>query len=200
MFLVSFFVFYPFFPAFSPFSLFSVDFPRLLTFARGYDKINIMKQEYLEGGTVVSAHGVRGILKVISYCDSPKVLAACRRVFLRLSDGRYEERAVRSASPAGGDDAVAMKNTTLYLSRADIPLPKGSYFIADLFGLPVIDVDTQRLYGTVANITDVPQGKLYTVRTEKGDVLLPGVKEFIKEVDPERGVFIRPIPGFFDEE
>lgn len=172
-----------------------------------------MKQKYLEGGTVVSAHGVRGILKVISYCDSPKILAACRRVFLRLSDGRYEERAVRSASPAGGDavllsiegcdtreDAVAMKNTTLYLSRADIPLPKGSYFIADLFGLPVIDVDTHRRYGTVADITDVPQGKMYTVRTEKGDVLLPGVKEFIKEVDPERGVFIRPIPGFFDEE
>lgn len=162
---------------------------------------------------MVSAHGVRGILKVISHCDSPKVLAERRRVFLRLPDGRYEERAVRSASLAGGDavllgmegcetreDAVAMKNTALYLAREDIPLPAGSYFIADLFGLPVIDEETGRLYGTVADITDVPQGKMYTVHTKSGDVLLPDVKEFIRKVDPDRGVFIRPIPGFFDEE
>lgn len=171
-----------------------------------------MKQEYLEGGTVVSAHGVRGILKVIAHCDSPKVLADRRRVFLRLADGRYEERAVRSASLAGGDavllgiegcdtreDAVAMKNTALYLAREDIPLPRGAYFIADLLGLPVFDIDTGRRYGTVADITDVPQGKMYTVHTEDGDVLLPGVKEFIKEIDPERGIYIRPIPGFFTE-
>ena len=172
-----------------------------------------MKQKYLEGGTVVSAHGVRGILKVIAYCDSPKVLAERRRVFLRLPDGRYEERAVRSASLAGGDavllgiegcdtreDAVAMKNVTLYLAREDIPLPRGAYFIADLFGLPVFDIDTGRRCGTVKTVTDVPQGKMYTIETEYGDVLLPDVKEFIKEVDPERGIFIRPIPGFFAEE
>lgn len=170
-----------------------------------------MKNEFLEGGKVVSAHGVRGILKVISYCDSPRVLASMRRVFLRLADGTYDERAVRCGSVAGNtvllgmsgcdtrEDAVAMKNTLLYLKREDISLSDGAYFIADLFGLPVLDIDTGKLYGKVADITDVPQGKMYTVRTEHGDVLLPGVKEFIKEIDPERGIFIRPIAGFFEE-
>lgn len=160
---------------------------------------------------MVSAHGVRGILKVIPYCDSPKVLASMRRVFLRLPDGTYEEHAVRSGSASHDavllgmegcgtrEDAVALKNTLLYLKREDIPLPKGAYFIADLFGLPVVDIDAGRVYGEVADITDVPQGKMYTVRTERGDVLLPGVKEFIKEIDPERGIFIRPIAGFFEE-
>ena len=31
------------------------------------------------------------------------------------------------------------------------------------------------------------------------DVLIPGVSEFIKEIDVERGVFVRLIPGFFPE-
>ena len=46
---------------------------------------------------------------------------------------------------------------------------------------------------------DGVQGKLYTVRTEGGDVILPGVGDFIKEIDTERGVFVRVIPGFFTE-
>ena len=34
-----------------------------------------MKKEYLECGKVCSAHGVRGVLKIEVWCDSPKVLA-----------------------------------------------------------------------------------------------------------------------------
>ena len=46
---------------------------------------------------------------------------------------------------------------------------------------------------------EVPTGLLVSVATEDGEVLMPYVDEFFKEVDPERGVFIRPIPGFFRE-
>ena len=38
-----------------------------------------------------------------------------------------------------------------------------------------------------------------TVKCEDGDVILPAIPEFIKEIDTERGVFIKPIPGFFPE-
>lgn len=168
-----------------------------------------MKNTYLEGGRVLSAHGVRGLMKIESYCDAPRVLAGMKRVFIKHGDV-YEERTVTSASPAGeivlmGIDGVpdreaaqGMKNTILYLHREDIPLAPGSVFIADLIGLPVTDAVTGKVYGTVADITDAVRGRLYTVRTEKGDVLLPGVPEFIKETDAERGVLITPIPGFFD--
>ena len=40
---------------------------------------------------------------------------------------------------------------------------------------------------------------LYTIKTEKGDVLFPAIPEFVKEVDIDKGVFICPISGFFDE-
>ena len=70
--------------------------------------------------------------------------------------------------------------------------------LADMIGLPVIDADTGRVYGKIRAVEDVPRGLLYTIETETGDVYFPSVPEFIKEIDPERGMLIRPIAGFFD--
>ena len=172
-----------------------------------------MKKEYLECGKVCSAHGVRGFLKIEPWCDSPKVLAMQKRVFFVEKDGSYREVRVLSASVSGArlvlmllegiesrEAAQAEKNRTLYLHRSDIPLEDGAVLIADMIGLPVIDVDSGRVYGKLTEVNDGVQAKLYTVATENGDVLLPGVPEFIKEIDTERGVFVRPIPGFFRDD
>ena len=171
-----------------------------------------MKKEYLECGKVWSAHGVRGFLKVEPWCDSPKVLAMQKRVFLAEKDGSYREVRVLSATVSAKlvlmllegiesrEAAQAEKNRILYLHRDDIPLADGAVLIADMIGLPVIDVDSGRVYGKLTEVNDGVQAKLYIVSTEAGDVLLPGVPEFIKEIDTERGVFIRPIPGFFADD
>lgn len=170
-----------------------------------------MKKEYLECGKVCSAHGVHGALKVEHWCDSPKVLASQKRVFFLERDGVYKELEVLSASQGprfviltlrgidSREAAQAEKNRILYLNRADIPLKKGTVLIADMIGLPVIDIDTGRVYGELSEVNDGVQGKLYTVKTDSDDVILPGVGDFIKEIDTERGMFVRVIPGFFTE-
>ena len=70
--------------------------------------------------------------------------------------------------------------------------------IADMIGLPVYDAATGEKYGEIVSVTDGVRYKLYTVKTDSGNVILPGVDEFIKEIDIERGVFVTVIPGFFD--
>ena len=103
-----------------------------------------MKKEYLECGRVCNAHGVRGMLKVESWCDSPKVLASRKRVFLADKDGEFRETRVLASSVSGNlvlmqiegidtrESAIAMKNTVLFLHRSDIPLGKGQMLIADI--------------------------------------------------------------------
>ena len=169
-----------------------------------------MKKEYLECGMVRSPHGVRGILNVECWCDSPRVLAKQKRVFILGRDGSYKEIKVISASPApdrvlmglegidSREAAQGYKNTVLYLHRDDIPVPKGAMLIADMIGLPVVDFDTGRVYGEISDVRDGVRYKLYTVKTDSGEVILPGVDEFIKEITEERGLLVRPIPGFFD--
>ena len=169
-----------------------------------------MKKEYLECGIVRSPHGVRGILNVECWCDSPRDLAKQKRVYILGRDGSYKEVRVISASPApdrvlmglegidSREAAQGYKNTVLYLHRDDIPVPKGAMLIADMIGLPVVDFDTGRVYGEISDVRDGVRYKLYTVKTDSGEVILPGVDEFIKEITEERGLLVRPIPGFFD--
>lgn len=169
-----------------------------------------MKKEYLECGMIRAPHGVRGVLNVECWCDSPRVLAKQKRVFILGRDGSYKEIKVLTASPApdrvlmglegidSREAAQAYKNTVLYLHRDDIPVPKGAMLIADMIGLPVVDFDTGRVYGEISDVRDGVRYKLYTVKTDSGEVILPGVDEFIKEITEERGLLVRPIPGFFD--
>ncbi|MCQ2413851.1 MAG: ribosome maturation factor RimM [Clostridia bacterium] len=166
--------------------------------------------QYLECGKVCAPHGVRGLFKTEVWCDSPKVLAKASRVFLAKGEGRYEEHAVTSATVAGNtvllgiagissrEEAQAIGGKTLYLDRSDIPVPRGGYFLADLPGLPVTDKNTGKLYGTVREVSDGVATRLLTVKTPSGDVILPLVPAFVAEVDTDRGVFVTPIPGFFD--
>ena len=169
-----------------------------------------MKKEFLECGLIRSPHGVRGILNVESWCDSPRVLAKQKRVYILGRDGVYREIEIVSASASGDnvlmglsgidtrEAAQALKNTVLYLKREDIPVPKGAMLIADMIGLPVVDFDTGKVYGEISEVKDGVKYKLYTVKCEDGEVILPGVDEFIKEISEERGLLVRPIPGFFD--
>ncbi|MBQ8689792.1 MAG: 16S rRNA processing protein RimM [Clostridia bacterium] len=170
-----------------------------------------MKNEYLECGKIRSPHGVRGILNVECWCDSPRVLTKQKRVFILGRDGTYKQMNIVSASAASDrvllglegidsrEAAQGYKNTVLYLHRNDIPVPKGAMLIADMIGLPVLDFDTGAVYGRVSDVTDGVRYKLFTVVTEEGrEVILPGVDEFIKEISEEGGVRVSLIPGFFD--
>lgn len=170
-----------------------------------------MKKEFLECGLIRAPHGVRGILSVESWCDTPRVLATQARVYTLGRDGAYTELKIKSASASHDrvllgiegvetrEAAQAYKNTVLYLRREDIPVPKGAMLIADMIGLPVVDFDTGKVYGEISDVTDGVRYKLYTVKCENGKTtILPGVDEFIKEISEERGLVVRPIPGFFD--
>jgi 16S rRNA processing protein RimM len=138
------------------------------------------------------------------------MLAGMRRVFI-VSEGEYQEREVLTASVSGDmvlmsisgvesrEDAIRMKGAVLYLKREDIPLKDGDMLIVDMIGLPVTDDRTGRVYGEIKDVFDAPRSRIYTIATDGKDVLLPDVPEFIKRIDAEEGLFITPIPGFFEE-
>ena len=169
-----------------------------------------MKNEYLEGGRIATAHGVKGLLKVDHLCDSARVLAQQKRIFFKKGN-EYVERSVTSASVMGTqvlmgiegvasrEDAIALRGLTVYLHRSDVPLSEGAMFIADMIGLPVLHAESGETLGRLADVSDVAGRRIFTVMTEKGEVLLPDVPEFIKEISEEGGMKVTPIPGFFDE-
>ena len=167
-----------------------------------------MNKNYLECGKIINTHGIKGAVKVESWCASPFVLADLERVFTE-ENGGFKEYEVIDASvfkkfvilTLDGimtvEAAEKMKNRIIYLSRDDIELEDGEVFIADLIGLPVIDADTKEQYGTVSDVINAGASDIYVIKTPDGEAMMPAVKEFVSEIDLERGIFVKPIEGMF---
>ena len=170
-----------------------------------------MKNQYLLGGRICTAHGVKGLVKVEHTCDSARVLCNVKRVFFKNRDSSFKEVKVISASVMGAfvlmlldgissrEEAIVLRGRELYLHRDDVPLSEGAMFIADMIGLPVFHAQSGEPLGEISDVSDVTGRRIYTVRYDGRDVMIPDVDEFIKEIDEERGMRVLPIPGLFDE-
>ena len=169
------------------------------------------KKQYLECAQIINTHGVRGDVKLESLCDSPKVLADLKRVFLKEA-GVYKEIKVLHtsifksfvlATLEGVDDmdkAMALKGKTLYASRDDFHIEEGDYFIVDLIGLDVIDHESGKVYGRVTDVINRGASDIYVVKTENGERMMPAVEEFVKAVDLDKGIFVKTIPGLLSDD
>ncbi len=169
-----------------------------------------MKSPYIECGKIVSVHGVRGAVKVEPWCDSPQVLCDLEEVCLKGAGG-YDAHAITGGFVHGklavltltgiGDRSRAemLRGQVLYAHRDRIPVAEGAMLQCDMLGLDVIDASSGKVYGTLLRIDPSPASDLYVVKTQSGEVLLPAVPAFIKEVTPQ-GILVTPIPGFFDED
>ena len=169
------------------------------------------KKKYLECAIIINTHGVRGDVKMESLCDTPAVLAGLKRVYLYEGGAYREIKVLHSsvfksfvlASLEGIDDidkAMTYKGKTLYAAREDFKLKKGDFFIADLIGLPVIDNISGHTYGKITDVINRGASDIYVVKTEQGERMMPSVKEFVKSIDLEKGIFVEVIPGLLSDD
>lgn len=168
---------------------------------------------YLECAQIVSTHGVKGTVRLENRCDTPKVLASLKTMYKKKGD-TYIPLAVRSSSVQktmvltsfeGVDtveDAAAMRGTVLYAKREDFRLRRGEYFWADILGLPVIDFESEEVYGTLSNILTPGAHQVYVVKRDEGEFMIPAVPEFIKEIslgeDRPEGIYVKLIEGMIE--
>ena len=167
------------------------------------------EKKYIECGKIINTHGCYGGVKLESWCDSPDVLAKMKRIYI-LEGGEYREMKVKKASifkqfvlfeldgVTDMDAAIALKNTVVYADRKDFKLPKGAYFIADIIGCDVLDAVSGKLYGTLLDVINRGASDLYLIKTEKGEVMVPVVDEFVDRVEVGKAIYLTPIEGMFD--
>ncbi|MEM6489877.1 MAG: ribosome maturation factor RimM, partial [Pseudomonadota bacterium] len=114
-------------------------------------------------GAIAGAHGVRGDVRLKSFCADPAAIAAygpvenedgTRRFAIALGRPIKEGFAARLTGVDTRDAAEALRGTRLYVPRAALPaLDDEEYYHADLIGLEVRDTGGARL-GRVRAIYD----------------------------------------------
>ena len=167
------------------------------------------RSKYLECGKIINTHGVRGGIKLESWCDTPQDLASLKKVYLKNGD-EYAPCKVKKASVfkqfvlfeldgvSDIDAAMALRGRVVYADREDISIDEDAFFIADIIGLPVIDLESGEELGRLTDVLNLGASDLYELATKNGKKLIPAVPEFIKKVDVERGIFVSLIEGMLD--
>ena len=174
-------------------------------------KVNFMIKDYLELGQIVSTHGIKGEMRFNPWCDTPDFVKKFKTLYF---DSKGEKSIkVISARPHGNvvilmlegiddiDKARALKNKVFYMKRSDARLPKGTWFVQELFDCKVIDDNTGEELGIITDVSETGANDVWHIKTPKGEVLIPAIKQVVVSVDVEEGIVkINPIKGLFDDE
>jgi 16S rRNA processing protein RimM len=159
-----------------------------------------MPEQRILLGVVGRPHGVRGLVRVVSYTADPVGLTAYgalsddkgRRFTLRWrGEGIAEIVEIVAGEPvpvADRNAAEKLVNTRLYIDRARLPPPDDEeFYLADLVGLTAIGADGAAL-GTVVAVHDYGAGtSLEIARADSAPLLVPFTRAVVPEVDPAAG-------------
>ena len=147
-----------------------------------------MKLPYIEAGEIVTTHGVRGEVKVLSWLESPEILCEFDRC--RISGREYVMDSVRVQKTCNlvklrgvdtMEDAQKLRGKTMELYREDISDEL-------IFASELVDVEVYAdgaCIGKIKEVLDYPGNSVYVVQGER-EYLIPAVKEFILSTDLER--------------
>lgn len=162
---------------------------------------------------IIKAFGIRGEVKIYSYARSADEYKKLPDCFLGANEQTLLPCSVEAVRVRGEDLCLKLKGIDERNSAEDIvgkflfvketdrkKLSDGSYFIDELVGCKVFHSDG-RLLGTVKSVDMYPSSAMYVVQTAKGEVLMPGVNEIVREVNVnEKIIRVLPPEGLFDGE
>lgn len=170
-----------------------------------------MKKQFLECGKIVTTQGIRGEVRVQPWCDTPSFLLDFETLYLdkgskliKIQKSRVQKNVVilKIEGVETAEQAVLLRNQVLYIKRSDAQLGDDEYFVQDLIGCTVLDVDTGKNYGTIFDVESAGGANdIYCIENENGKkYYVPVIPQVVLERDIENGIVkIRPLEGLFDD-
>lgn len=160
-------------------------------------------------GAIGGAYGVRGELRIKSFCATPEDIESyspltdengSRQFHLALIHTIKNGFVARIVEVTTKEEADALKGTQLFAERSQLPtLPDDEYYHADLIGLEVVDAGGAPL-GRVKTVLDHGAGDILEVQRPGSSetVLLPFTLAAVPTVDLAAGRIVADPPdGLF---
>lgn len=161
-----------------------------------------MKKKFLEAGKIVNTHGVKGEVKIQPWTTGPDFLCSFEYIYIDhnpvkiLNIGLHKGLVIASLENINDfESAIRLKNKIVYIDRNDAVLENDEHFLQDLIDLEAFDYDTGEKLGKIIDIITLPSNNVYVISGTR-EILVPGVPDFIKEINTEKGLIsIRLIEG-----
>lgn len=171
-----------------------------------------MKADLVAIGKIARLHGIRGELKVVSFSQPREVWAHFSRLWL-IQGEQVESFPVERVRQGGRFLIVKLRNVDhpevaerfrgweVAVPSDRLPLlPAGQFYSYQLVGLAVV-TESGEVVGRIEEIWPMVAHDIYCIRGKRGQVLIPAVKEIVRDVDLEKGrVVIRAPEGLLELE
>ena len=160
-------------------------------------------------GEIVSAHGIKGEVKVKSYSESLDHFKSFGTI--SVGDELYEIESSKTSGNMvllklrGIDDRNAAEELikkSLYISQEQLSdLPEDTYYVRDLIGLKVLNALDDSEIGEIKDVLQTGPQDIYVIKLpDSKEAMIPAVKEFIQSVSIADGfIKIRFIEGMLPE-
>jgi len=159
-------------------------------------------EDFFQVGVITSTHGIKGEVKVFPTTDDVKRFDKLKQVILDTGKEHLtlEVQMVKHFNKfvilkfKGIDDindVTQYRRCPLLVPRSEaLPLDEGEYYVADLVGLSVF-TDDGKEFGRLTDVMVTGANDVYIVDSpEHGEVLLPAIRQCIREIDVASGKII----------
>lgn len=159
-------------------------------------------EDLLQVGVITTTHGIRGEVKVypttddahrFDYLESVLLDTGKELCELEIQRVKYFKQFVilKFRDVDNINDIEPYKGKSLYVTRDfAVPLEENEYYIADLIDMDVF-LEDGSLFGTLKDVMETGVNDVYVIHTtDKKEVLVPAIKDCVKEVDVEQNKMI----------
>jgi len=160
-------------------------------------------------GRILAPHGVKGEVKVEPLTFDPKRFEELRDIYVLREKGvaaspRELQRVrfhkglliVKFSGCEDRNTAELFRRGYIMIEEKQrLQLPEDTYFIDDILGMDVVTEEGEYL-GRVVDVMQLGANDVYVLEGEKGEILLPAIKDVIKEVRlEEKKMIVHIIEG-----
>lgn len=158
---------------------------------------------YLVIGRIAAPRGVKGELRVKIETEDPERFEFLRVVYLGTKFTRFQ---VGRARLHGGQALLQLvglqdrnaaerwRGAYVHVHIKDaLPLAKDEYYHYQIKGLVAVTVEGEML-GRVIEVLPTGANDVYLIDGEKGELLLPAIKDVIIKIDADAGIMLVRVP------
>lgn len=158
-------------------------------------------------GKIIQPHGLNGYLKAIAYSGILERFLELKTLYIETEDetkGLILEDVILQDNYAlikfkninNREEAASLVQKDLFIPYEDrLKLPEDNFFIHDLIGLQVFDIDGNYL-GIIENVMQVGANDIYQINHGDHEILIPAATEFVKKISlKDKKIIVKLIEG-----
>ncbi|CAN2039032.1 Ribosome maturation factor RimM [Candidatus Magnetomoraceae bacterium gMMP-15] len=167
--------------------------------------LNKFDKELILAAKAVGVHGVRGVLKIVSYVEE-ELLSPGLTVYMCSEQGEKVSYTIESAKPHNRTIllylkeikdrslAEALRGFNIFIDRTLLPsLDKDTYYWFEIQGLKVFNSNGHCL-GQVSSIISTGSNDVYAVTDGEHEILVPALESVVKKIDLENKLMQVDLP------